>query len=108
MALAHLRRNRFSPKHLARLHRSRRPFDAPSLHAPSLEQNVAASLGTEPAPALPSARRGHTAASATVLLMGSSLLSGVLALVRIKYINVLFGAGVEQMHIARLSSCLIC
>ncbi len=43
-------------------------------------------------------RRGgsHTAASATVLLMLSSLCSGLLALVRIKYINALFGAGMEQ------------
>jgi putative peptidoglycan lipid II flippase len=40
--------------------------------------------------------RLHTAASATVLLMASSLLSGVLALVRIKYVNYLFGAGPAQ------------
>lgn len=39
---------------------------------------------------------GHTAASAAVLLMMSSLLSGVLALVRTKYINFLFGAGMAQ------------
>jgi putative peptidoglycan lipid II flippase len=38
----------------------------------------------------------HTAASATMLLMASSLVSGVLALVRTKYINYLFGAGVNQ------------
>jgi putative peptidoglycan lipid II flippase len=38
----------------------------------------------------------HTAASATLLLMASSLLSGVLALVRIKYVNYLFGAGPLQ------------
>ncbi len=38
----------------------------------------------------------HTAASATVLLMMSSVCSGLLALVRIKYINFLFGAGVAQ------------
>ena len=31
-----------------------------------------------------------------MLLMGSSLLSGVLALVRTKYVNYLFGAGVAQ------------
>ena len=42
------------------------------------------------------ATKGHTAASATILLMISSLLSGVLALVRIKYVNHLFGAGYEQ------------
>jgi len=40
--------------------------------------------------------RTHTAASATALLMASSLLSGVLALVRIKYVNYLFGAGPAQ------------
>jgi putative peptidoglycan lipid II flippase len=42
------------------------------------------------------ARKIHTAGSATVLLMASSLVSGVLALVRTKYINYLFGAGVNQ------------
>jgi putative peptidoglycan lipid II flippase len=31
-----------------------------------------------------------------MLLMASALLSGVLALVRIKYVNLLFGAGIEQ------------
>jgi putative peptidoglycan lipid II flippase len=45
---------------------------------------------------LPERRGGHTAGSAAVLLMGSSLLSGVLALVRIKYVNFLFGAGASQ------------
>ena len=39
---------------------------------------------------------GHTVGSATVLLMISSVLSGALALVRNKYINFLFGAGVQQ------------
>ena len=38
----------------------------------------------------------HSAYSATLLLMVSSLLSGVLGLVRIKYTNYLFGAGVAQ------------
>jgi putative peptidoglycan lipid II flippase len=38
----------------------------------------------------------HSAYSATLLLMLSTVLSGVLALVRIKYINYLFGAGVAQ------------
>ncbi len=38
----------------------------------------------------------HSAYSATLLLMFSSLLSGVLGLVRIKYTNYLFGAGVAQ------------
>ena len=40
--------------------------------------------------------QGHTAASATALLMLSSFCSGLLALVRIKYINAIFGAGVQQ------------
>lgn len=39
---------------------------------------------------------GHTVGSAAMLLMISSLLSGVLALVRIKYVNFLFGAGPAQ------------
>ncbi len=38
----------------------------------------------------------HSAYSATLLLMLSTILSGVLALVRIKYINFLFGAGIAQ------------
>ena len=46
-------------------------------------------------PARP-AGRTHTASSAAKLLMMSALLSGVLGLVRIKYINFLFGAGVAQ------------
>jgi putative peptidoglycan lipid II flippase len=41
-------------------------------------------------------RKPHTAGSAAVLLMASALLSGVLGLVRIKYVNLIFGAGVEQ------------
>jgi putative peptidoglycan lipid II flippase len=39
---------------------------------------------------------GHTVGSAAALLMMSSVLSGVLALVRIKYVNFLFGAGPAQ------------
>jgi putative peptidoglycan lipid II flippase len=38
----------------------------------------------------------HSAYSATLLLMVSTVFSGALALVRIKYINFLFGAGVAQ------------
>ncbi len=38
----------------------------------------------------------HSAYSATLLLMLSTILSGVLALIRIKYINFLFGAGIAQ------------
>ena len=43
-------------------------------------------------PASPKASAG----SATLLLMMSAVLSGVLALVRIKYVNAIFGAGVSQ------------
>jgi putative peptidoglycan lipid II flippase len=43
-----------------------------------------------------SPRKVHTVGSATILLMASSLLSGLLALVRIRYVNALFGAGVAQ------------
>lgn len=43
-----------------------------------------------------SSRHGHTASSATMLLMISAMCSGLLGLVRIKYINYLFGAGVAQ------------
>jgi len=50
----------------------------------------------DPRPAPTPKAKGHTAASATILLMGSALLSGLLGLVRIKYINSLFGAGPEQ------------
>jgi len=46
--------------------------------------------------ATPTGVRTHTAGSATMLLMGSALLSGLLGLVRIKYINYLFGAGTAQ------------
>jgi putative peptidoglycan lipid II flippase len=45
-------------------------------------------------PAAP--RKTHTAGSAALLLMLSSVGSGVLALIRIKYVNFLFGAGVAQ------------
>ena len=63
---------------------------------PPLESGEPASA--VPASSAPTAtsRRTHTVASATLLLMGSSVLSGVLALVRIKYVNFLFGAGIEQ------------
>jgi putative peptidoglycan lipid II flippase len=40
--------------------------------------------------------RQHTAASAAMLLMASSLLSGLLALIRIGYVNAIFGPGIEQ------------
>jgi putative peptidoglycan lipid II flippase len=42
------------------------------------------------------APRTHGAGSAAMLLMASALLSGLLGLVRIKYINYLFGAGPAQ------------
>ncbi len=57
---------------------------------------TAAPTSSQPGSGLFRKGRTHTAASATVLLMLSSLCSGVLALVRLKYINSLFGAGVEQ------------
>jgi putative peptidoglycan lipid II flippase len=68
----------------------------------SLEAPAALELTAEPAKShrslfaflRPSAT--HSAYSATLLLMLSTVLSGVLALVRIKYINYLFGAGVAQ------------
>jgi putative peptidoglycan lipid II flippase len=41
-------------------------------------------------------RKAHTAGSAAMLLMASALLSGLLGLVRIKYVNFLFGAGIQQ------------
>ena len=59
---------------------------------------IAQSPTSETAPAatrtLP---RQHTAGSAAILLMFSSLASGVLALIRIKYVNILFGAGLAQV-----------
>ena len=76
--------------------------DDPSPQSPP---EFAAELTTEAAPIHPekTPRAGlfsflrpsasHSAFSATLLLMLSTLLSGVLALVRIKYINYIFGAG---------------
>ncbi len=52
----------------------------------------APSLPTPPSPR----KRTHTAGSAAILLMLSSFGSGLLALVRIKYVNFLFGAGAAQ------------
>lgn len=49
-----------------------------------------------PAPQPKMAGRSHSAGSAAMLLMLSAFLSGVLALVRIKYVNYLFGAGPAQ------------
>ncbi len=55
---------------------------------------------TAPSPSLPTPppprKRSHTAGSAAILLMLSSFGSGLLALVRIKYVNYLFGAGAAQ------------
>src|ERR1700734_272978 len=50
------------------------------------------SISTPPRPI----RSTHTAASATILLMASAFGSGLLGLVRIKYISFLFGAGPAQ------------
>lgn len=44
----------------------------------------------------PKQRKTHTAGSAAILLMLSSLGSGLLGLVRIQYVNYLFGAGAAQ------------
>jgi putative peptidoglycan lipid II flippase len=41
-------------------------------------------------------KRTHTAGSAAMLLMLSAFLSGLLALLRTKYVNLLFGAGAAQ------------
>jgi len=62
---------------------------------------MGASLTPQPQPDPPPAPSTrltgrHTAGSAAMLLMISALLSGMLGLVRIKYVNFLFGAGVEQ------------
>jgi putative peptidoglycan lipid II flippase len=46
--------------------------------------------------AKPGRLKQHTAGSAAILLMFSSLASGVLALVRIKYVDLIFPPGVEQ------------
>jgi putative peptidoglycan lipid II flippase len=57
------------------------------------------SLTAQPQPyPAPSPRTAgkHTAGSAAMLLMVSALLSGLLGLVRIKVINHIFGAGIEQ------------
>jgi putative peptidoglycan lipid II flippase len=51
---------------------------------------------TTPSPAPRAIARQHTAGSAAILLMASSFASGILALVRIKYVNFLFGAGLAQ------------
>ena len=57
------------------------------------------SLPPLPAAQPPSPRasaKQHTAGSAAILLMFSAIASGLLALVRIKYVNYLFGAGTAQ------------
>ena len=53
------------------------------------------SLDAQP-PASRAPSKQHTAGSAAILLMFSSLASGVLALIRIKYVNFLFGPGRDQ------------
>jgi len=65
------------------------------------ESTVLPSTGIAAAASRPSrlsalSNRQHTAGSAAMLLMVSALLSGLLGLVRIAYINSLFGAGLEQ------------
>ncbi|WP_263380448.1 murein biosynthesis integral membrane protein MurJ [Granulicella paludicola] len=51
---------------------------------------------TSPQQVSVSPKKGHTAGSAAALLMASALCSGLLGLVRIAYINDLWGPGVEQ------------
>ena len=57
-------------------------------------------LSPQPDPTSPTSsprtHKAHTAGSAAMLLMASSVLSGVLALIRIRYVNALFGAGAAQ------------
>jgi putative peptidoglycan lipid II flippase len=76
----------------------------PVWHADRIEViDVTASDESNPQPRTPRPRRNplaflrpsasHTAFSATILLMFSTLLSGVLGLMRTKYINYIFGAG---------------
>jgi putative peptidoglycan lipid II flippase len=74
------------------------PLDEPNPLLDPLEEPVA------PGPAKPRTSffallhpsASHSAYSATLLLMLSTVLSGILALIRIKYINYLFGAGIAQ------------
>jgi putative peptidoglycan lipid II flippase len=65
-----------------------------SLTPDPIAQSPAADLAPRSPAAIPS--KQHTAGSAAILLMFSSLASGVLALIRIKYIDLLFGPGPEQ------------
>jgi putative peptidoglycan lipid II flippase len=66
----------------------------PPSPAQSPNREVAASAQPPSRPG--SFGKQHTAGSAAILLMCSSLASGVLGLVRIKYVNFLFGAGTAQ------------
>jgi len=64
-------------------------------HSPASLRTAAAKPTTSPHSAGAFGKQ-HTAGSAAILLMFSSLASGVLALIRIKYVNYLFGAGIAQ------------
>jgi putative peptidoglycan lipid II flippase len=66
----------------------------PIAQSPNREGAVAAIPATAARPG--AFAKQHTAGSAAILLMFSSLASGVLALIRIKYVNFLFGAGMAQ------------
>ncbi len=68
----------------------------PEVHEEPALRAEAASLGATAGAGSQSRMKAQSVASATAVLMLSSLLSGVLALLRIKYVNQLFGAGVEQ------------
>jgi putative peptidoglycan lipid II flippase len=69
-----------------------------SLPPDPITQPPASNHAAAPAPATRprTLAKQHTAGSAAILLMFSSLASGVLALIRIKYVNFLFGAGIAQ------------
>jgi putative peptidoglycan lipid II flippase len=62
----------------------------------SIDPDRAPQQTPTPSSSLPRTRKTLTAGSATLLLMMSALLSGLLGIVRLDYINHLFGAGVAQ------------
>lgn len=66
-----------------------------TLSSPGAQAKTAASA-SDTAPPRAGLARSHTAGSAAILLMASAFASGLLGLVRIKYINYLFGAGPAQ------------
>ncbi len=69
------------------------PHDAPGQPAPSVPEPPSSRLGRALRLLRPS--HSHTAYSATVLLMFSAVLSRMMGLVRVKYIALVFGRGME-------------